>query len=86
MTMRKRLPMVTWLVEPIWKTKKWKQMSSSTQEFHIQLKEATGGFRLRNLLRIITICSKSKFKALFLPLMQNGSLERHLYPIHRLDV
>ena len=46
--------------------------------------------RHRNLIRIITICSKPGFKALVLPLMPNGSLERHLYPSHglsqRLDV
>ncbi|KAI4335522.1 hypothetical protein L6164_014160 [Bauhinia variegata] len=42
--------------------------------------------RHRNLIRIITICSKPKFKALVLPLMPNGSLEKHLYPSHRLDL
>ncbi|KAL5772963.1 hypothetical protein ACOSQ2_012887 [Xanthoceras sorbifolium] len=38
----------------------------------------------RNLIRIITICSRPDFKALVLPLMTNGSLERHLYPSHGL--
>ncbi|KAL2639819.1 hypothetical protein AAZV13_06G192700 [Glycine max] len=42
--------------------------------------------RHRNLIRIITICSKKEFKALVLPLMPNGSLERHLYPSQRLDM
>ncbi|KAL8138254.1 hypothetical protein V2J09_004255 [Rumex salicifolius] len=36
--------------------------------------------RHRNLMRIITVCSKPNFKAIVFPLMSNGSLERHLYP------
>ncbi|XP_010273702.1 PREDICTED: putative leucine-rich repeat receptor-like serine/threonine-protein kinase At2g24130 [Nelumbo nucifera] len=39
--------------------------------------------RHRNLMRIITTCSRPDFKALVFPLMANGSLETHLYPSHR---
>ncbi|XP_048543891.1 putative leucine-rich repeat receptor-like serine/threonine-protein kinase At2g24130 [Triticum urartu] len=36
--------------------------------------------RHRNLLRVVTTCSQSDFHAIVLPLMTNGSLEKHLYP------
>ncbi|CAL1358676.1 unnamed protein product [Linum trigynum] len=41
--------------------------------------------RHRNLIRIITTCSRPGFNALVFPLMTNGSLERHLYPSHGLN-
>jgi len=41
--------------------------------------------RHRNLIKILTTCSKPGFKAIVFPLMSNGSLERHLYPCHGLS-
>lgn len=40
----------------------------------------------RNLIRIITACSRQNFKAIVLPLMVNGSLERYLYESQKLDL
>ncbi|KAG0474015.1 hypothetical protein HPP92_015872 [Vanilla planifolia] len=42
--------------------------------------EVLGRTRHRNLIGIVTACSRPDFKALVLPLMPNGSLERWLYP------
>ncbi|KMT03477.1 hypothetical protein BVRB_8g191580 [Beta vulgaris subsp. vulgaris] len=47
--------------------------------------EVLKNIRHRNLIKIITICSKPDFKAIVFPLMSNGSLERHLYPSHGLS-
>lgn len=58
------------------------EMISGTFKRECQILRRT---RHRNLIRIITICSKPDFKALVLPLMSNGSLERHLYPSHGLS-
>lgn len=41
--------------------------------------------RHRNLIKILTICSKPGFKAIVFPLMSNGSLETYLYPCHGLS-
>ncbi|GLJ55538.1 hypothetical protein SUGI_1192840 [Cryptomeria japonica] len=40
--------------------------------------KSLGKVRHRNLLKIISACSSTDFKALVLPLMANGSLDRHL--------
>ncbi|GLJ55537.1 hypothetical protein SUGI_1192830 [Cryptomeria japonica] len=45
-----------------------------------------GKVRHRNLLKIITACSSMDFKALVLPLMANGSLDRHLQGDQRLSL
>ncbi|GMH03553.1 hypothetical protein Nepgr_005392 [Nepenthes gracilis] len=59
-------------------------------------REASGSFkrecqalkriRHRNLIRIITVCNKPDFKAIVFPLMSKGSLEKHLYPSHGMDL
>ncbi|KAL4564197.1 hypothetical protein LXL04_028253 [Taraxacum kok-saghyz] len=51
----------------------------SSQSFKREC-EVLKNTRHRNLIRIKTICIRPDFKALVLPLMQNGSLEDHLYP------
>ncbi|XP_020580258.1 putative leucine-rich repeat receptor-like serine/threonine-protein kinase At2g24130 [Phalaenopsis equestris] len=40
----------------------------------------------RNLIKIVTACSRPDFKALVLPLMPNGSLERWLYQTKPVDL
>lgn len=58
------------------------EMISGTFKRECQILRRT---RHRNLIRIITICSRPDFKAIVFPLMSNGSLERHLYPSHGLN-
>ncbi|KAL3627081.1 hypothetical protein CASFOL_028444 [Castilleja foliolosa] len=40
--------------------------------------------RHRNVMRILTTCSRPDFKAIVLPLMTNGSLEDYLYPSQKM--
>jgi Leucine-rich repeat (LRR) protein len=54
------------------------QTGNSTKSFNREC-EVLKRIRHRNLMRIITACSLPDFKALVLPFMGNGSLERCLY-------
>ncbi|KAJ4745024.1 Leucine-rich receptor-like protein kinase family protein [Rhynchospora pubera] len=54
------------------------QTGNSTKSFNREC-EVLKRIRHRNLMRIITACSLPDFKALVLPFMANGSLERCLY-------
>lgn len=54
------------------------QTGNSTKSFNREC-EVLKRIRHRNLMRIITACSLPDFKALVLPYMANGSLERCLY-------
>ncbi|XP_042518688.1 putative leucine-rich repeat receptor-like serine/threonine-protein kinase At2g24130 [Macadamia integrifolia] len=55
------------------------QTGNSTKSFNREC-QVLKRIRHRNLMRIVTACSLPDFKALVLPYMENGSLERHLYP------
>ncbi|XP_062200042.1 putative leucine-rich repeat receptor-like serine/threonine-protein kinase At2g24130 [Phragmites australis] len=54
------------------------QTGNSTKSFNREC-QVLKRIRHRNLMRIITACSLPDFKALVLPFMANGSLERCLY-------
>ncbi|XP_022948899.1 putative leucine-rich repeat receptor-like serine/threonine-protein kinase At2g24130 [Cucurbita moschata] len=54
------------------------QSGNSSKSFNREC-EVLKRIRHRNLIRIITACSLPDFKALVLPYMANGSLDRHLY-------
>ncbi|XP_062194343.1 putative leucine-rich repeat receptor-like serine/threonine-protein kinase At2g24130 [Phragmites australis] len=54
------------------------QSGNSTKSFNREC-QVLKRIRHRNLMRIITACSLADFKALVLPFMANGSLERCLY-------
>ncbi|XP_057545309.1 putative leucine-rich repeat receptor-like serine/threonine-protein kinase At2g24130 [Amaranthus tricolor] len=54
------------------------QSGNSSKNFYREC-QVLKRIRHRNLMRIITACSLSDFKALVLPLMANGSLETQLY-------
>jgi Leucine-rich repeat (LRR) protein/serine/threonine protein kinase len=54
------------------------QSGNSTKSFNREC-QVLKRIRHRNLMRIITACSLPDFKALVLPFMANGSLERCLY-------
>ena len=55
------------------------QTGNSTKSFNREC-QVLKRIRHRNLIRIITACSLPDFKALVLPYMANGSLDRRLYP------
>ncbi|TKY48002.1 putative leucine-rich repeat receptor serine/threonine-protein kinase [Spatholobus suberectus] len=55
------------------------QSGNSTKSFNREC-QVLKRIRHRNLIRIITACSLTDFKALVLPYMANGSLESRLYP------
>lgn len=55
------------------------QTGNSTKSFNKEC-QVLKRIRHRNLIRIITACSRPDFKAVVLPFMANGSLESHLYP------
>ncbi|KAG1364397.1 putative leucine-rich repeat receptor-like serine/threonine-protein kinase [Cocos nucifera] len=54
------------------------QTGNSTKSFNREC-QVLKRIRHRNLMRIITACSRPDFKALVLPFMANGSLESFLY-------
>ncbi|CAL5074257.1 unnamed protein product [Urochloa decumbens] len=61
------------------------QSGNSTKSFNREC-QVLKRIRHRNLMRIITACSLPDFKALVLPFMANGSLERCLYAAAELSL
>ncbi|GLJ55541.1 hypothetical protein SUGI_1192920 [Cryptomeria japonica] len=60
--------------------------SESAERSFIKECKTLGKVRHRNLVKIITSCSTADFQALVLPLMANGSLDRHLQGDQRLSL
>nr|CAB3457089.1 unnamed protein product [Digitaria exilis] len=61
------------------------QSGNSTKSFNREC-QVLKRIRHRNLMRIVTACSLPDFKALVLPFMANGSLERCLYAAAELSL
>ncbi|CAL5088596.1 unnamed protein product [Urochloa decumbens] len=62
------------------------QSGSSTSKSFSRECQVLKRIRHRNIVRVITACSLPDFKALVLPFMANGSLERYLYAAAELSL